>query len=158
MLDRTVSSFINVREAFHSQTNRVLRRWSSSVHSLNSEAGLSNRGEVLRNHISPVWFRVTTALCRNAEKRRAKSCWLLKGEQEKQWDIKMSLPGYMKPKPSICVYECQMYLFRQELTCSLLRETWTLHWHFRTQHIQNIAVLYLLSCSAPFKNAPMAPR
>lgn len=61
-------------------------------------------GEVLQTHISPAAFRAVTALCRSAEKRRAQSCCLLKGEQETQWEIKMSLPECIKPKPSICVY------------------------------------------------------
>lgn len=41
-------------------------------------------GEVLQTHISPAGFRAVTALCRSAEKRRAQSCCLLKGEQEIQ--------------------------------------------------------------------------
>lgn len=41
-------------------------------------------GEVLQTHISPAGFRAVTALCRSAEKRKAQSCCLLKGEQEIQ--------------------------------------------------------------------------
>lgn len=101
MLDRSVSSFRNVCEAFHSQTNSFeMLVFSSTLNELGSWS--LKEGESSQK---PRFPNLTQLGLLSAEiQKRAKSCWLLKGEREKQREIKMSLPEYIKPKPSICIY------------------------------------------------------